>query len=176
MSMESGIEQPVTGPEVAALRELSSLGKRIELIRIERGLSKQMLARYAGTSRQQLWRVMTGKSELTSSLRHRLAEVLHVDAAAIGTALSSPANSLSTSAPLAPVTSNQFDPAAIDFPTFVADTARLRRTLQLLPSGPTGRRIKRALLDALEDLAVENAIPLSNEFFQLRRDVVNGGL
>jgi transcriptional regulator with XRE-family HTH domain len=156
--------------------ELTPVGKRLEMLRIERGLSKQHLARYAGTSRQQLWRVMTGKSELTSSLRHRLAEALHVDAAAIGTALSSPANSLSASVPLAPVVSNQFDPAAIDFPTFVADAARLRRTLQLLPSGPTGRRIKRSLLDALEDLAVEHAIPLSNEFFQLRRDVVNGVL
>ncbi|MFN2567888.1 MAG: helix-turn-helix domain-containing protein [Gemmatimonadaceae bacterium] len=156
--------------------ELTPVGKQLEMLRIERGLSKQHLARYAGTSRQQLWRVMTGKSELTSSLRQRLAEVLHVDAAAIGAALSSPANSLSTSGPLAPVVSNQFDPAAIDFPTFVADTSRLRRTLQLLPSGPTGRRIKRALLDALEDLAVEHAVPLSHDFFELRRDVVNGEL
>ena len=156
--------------------ELTPVGKQLEMLRIQRGLSKQHLARYAGTSRQQLWRVMTGKSELTSSLRHRLADVLHVDAAAIGVALSSPANSQSTSAPLAPVVSNQFDPAAIDFPTFLADAARLRRTLQLLPTGPTGRRLKRALLDALEDLAVEYAMPLSAEFFQLRRAVVNGEL
>jgi transcriptional regulator with XRE-family HTH domain len=156
--------------------ELTPVGKQIEILRIQRGLSKQHLARYAGTSRQQLWRVMTGKSELTSSLRHRLAEALHVDAAAIGVALSSPATTRSTSADLAPVVSNQLDPAAIDFPTFVADTQRLRRTLQLLPSGPTGRRIKRALMDALEELAVEHVIPLSTEFFELRRDVVNGEL
>ena len=156
--------------------ELSPLGMQLEMLRIQRGLSKQHLARHAGTSRQQLWRVMTGKSDLTSSLRHRLAEVLHVDAAAIGAALSSPLNTQSASAPLASVVSNQLDPAAIDFPTFVAEAARLRRTLQLLPSGPTGRRIKRALLDALEDLAVEHAVPLSDEFFQLRRAVVNGDL
>jgi transcriptional regulator with XRE-family HTH domain len=156
--------------------ELTPVGKQLEMLRIQRGLSKQHLARYAGTSRQQLWRVMTGKSELTSSLRHRLAEVLHVDAAAIGVALSSPANSQSATRPLAPVVSNQFDPAAIDFPTFVADAERLRRTLQLLPSGPTGKRLKRALLDALEDLAVEHAITLSAEFFHLRREVVNGEL
>jgi transcriptional regulator with XRE-family HTH domain len=156
--------------------ELTPVGKQIEMLRIERGLSKQHLARYAGTSRQQLWRVMTGKSELTSSLRHRLADVLHVDAAAIGVALSSPANTRSTSAELAPVVSNQIDPTAIDFPTFVADAARLRRTLQLLPGGPTGRRIKRALMDALEELAVEHVVPLSTAFFELRRDVVNGEL
>src|SRR2546423_10812481 len=59
--------------------ELTVLGKRLEILRIERGISKQRLARHAGTSRQQLWRVMTGKSELTSSLRERLAGALSVD-------------------------------------------------------------------------------------------------
>ena len=59
--------------------ELTSLGKQLEILRIERGISKQRLARHAGTSRQQLWRVMTGKSELTSSLRERLAGALSVD-------------------------------------------------------------------------------------------------
>ena len=58
--------------------ELTRLGKRLEILRIERGVSKQRLARHAGTSRQQLWRVMTGKSELTSSLRERLASALEV--------------------------------------------------------------------------------------------------
>lgn len=170
------IERDSGAPLAESFVELTPRGKQIEMLRIQRGLSKQHLARYAGTSRQQLWRVMTGKSELTSSLRHRLAEVLHVDAAALGVALSSPANSRTTTGDLAPVVSNQVDPAAIDFLAFVADPARLRRTLQLLPSGPTGRRIKRALLDALEDLAVEHVVPLSTEFFELRRDVVNGEL
>src|SRR6188472_2457139 len=59
--------------------ELTALGKRLEILRIERGISKQHLARHAGTSRQQLWRVMTGKSELTSSLRERLAIALSVE-------------------------------------------------------------------------------------------------
>src|SRR3954469_19688032 len=59
--------------------ELTQLGKRLEILRIERGVSKQRLARHAGTSRQQLWRVMTGKSELTSSLRERLANALSVE-------------------------------------------------------------------------------------------------
>src|SRR3982751_4307642 len=63
--------------------ELTQLGKRLEILRIERGVSKQHLARHAGTSRQQLWRVMTGKSELTSSLRDRLAFALSVEPAAL---------------------------------------------------------------------------------------------
>ena len=163
-------------PFAGSFVELTPVGKKLEMLRIQRGLSKQHLARYAGTSRQQLWRVMTGKSELTSSLRERLAEVLHVDAAALGVALSSPATTRTTSGDLAPVVSNQLDPTAIDFPTFVADAGRLRRALQLLPAGPTGRRIKRALMDALEELAVEHVVPLSSEFFELRRAVVNGEL
>src|SRR4051812_406151 len=60
----------------AGFPELTALGKRIEVLRIQRGLSKQHLARYAETSRQQLWRVMTGKSELTPSLKQRLVDVL----------------------------------------------------------------------------------------------------
>src|SRR5581483_674828 len=64
--------------------ELTELGKRIEMLRIARGISKQHLARYAGTSRQQLWRVMTGKSELTSTLRARLADVLAVSTLELG--------------------------------------------------------------------------------------------
>src|SRR5471030_1098061 len=59
--------------------ELTPLGKRLEILRIERGVSKQHLARHAGTSRQQLWRVMTGKSELTNSLRERLASALSIE-------------------------------------------------------------------------------------------------
>src|SRR5436853_5611668 len=59
--------------------ELTPLGKQLEVLRIGRGISKQYLARFAGTSRQQLWRVMTGKSELTDTLRQRLAQALGVD-------------------------------------------------------------------------------------------------
>src|SRR3712207_8301365 len=107
--MSTQVDNDTPGPE--SFVELTPVGKQLEMLRIQRGLSKQHLARYAGTSRQQLWRVMTGKSELTSSLRHRLAEVLHVDATAIGAVLSSPVNSLSTSAPLASVVTDQVDPA-----------------------------------------------------------------
>src|SRR5215212_6506715 len=71
--------------------ELTSLGKRLEILRIERGISKQHLARHAGTSRQQLWRVMTGKSELTSSLRERLAGALSVEPSALTSSLALPA-------------------------------------------------------------------------------------
>src|SRR5688500_9698335 len=63
--------------------ELTALGRQLEMLRLDRGLSKQGLAKHAGTSRQQLWRVMTGKSELTTSLCQRLAEVLGIDARAL---------------------------------------------------------------------------------------------
>src|SRR6185436_5785991 len=92
--------------------ELTTLGKRLEILRIERGISKQHLARYAGTSRQQLWRVMTGKSELTSSLRDRLATALSIEPATLlGTAstftlrMSAPSTSVP---PAAPLTVNEY--------------------------------------------------------------------
>src|SRR3954471_2168503 len=74
---------PKPDPEAVGFPELTTLGKRIEVLRIGRGLSKQHLARFAGTSRQQLWRVMSGKSELTDALRQRLAVALQVDSTAL---------------------------------------------------------------------------------------------
>src|SRR6266480_8116276 len=80
---------------------LTPLGKHIEVLRIGRGLSKQHLARFAGTSRQQLWRVMTGKSELTDALRQRLAHALQVETASLasGQPSTSVASSLQSAAP-----------------------------------------------------------------------------
>src|SRR6478672_7535222 len=75
--------------------ELTQLGKRLEILRIERGVSKQRLARHAGTSRQQLWRVMTGKSELTSSLRERLASALSVESSTLVAGQHVPTDALS---------------------------------------------------------------------------------
>src|SRR2546423_324209 len=69
--------------ESSGFPELTDLGKRLEMLRIQRGLSKQHLARFAGTSRQQLWRVMTGKSDLTAGLRQRLADALKVESSSL---------------------------------------------------------------------------------------------
>ncbi|MGH9420599.1 MAG: helix-turn-helix domain-containing protein, partial [Thermoanaerobaculia bacterium] len=121
--------------------ELTSLGKRLEILRIERGLSKQHLARAAGTSRQQLWRVMTGKSELTGSLRERLAFALAVDIQSLytnrefGRGSQSEAFMRSASAPAlaAPPTIAEY----------LGDPAHLTATLRSLPAGDAGRRFKR---------------------------------
>lgn len=59
---------------------LTELGKRLEMLRLERGISKLSLARSTGASRQQLWRVMTGRSALTRSLAGQLGVVLGVHA------------------------------------------------------------------------------------------------
>src|SRR3954469_25794926 len=89
--------------------ELTALGKRLEILRIERGVSKQRLARYAGTSRQQLWRVMTGKSELTSSLRERLAQALSIEPATLTAAAALMAQVAPTvQPPSAPLTVNEY--------------------------------------------------------------------
>jgi transcriptional regulator with XRE-family HTH domain len=144
--------------------EFTELGKRIEMLRIERGISKQHLAKYAGTSRQQLWRVMTGKCELSGSLKHRLLDALQADSI-------SPSR---VSAPFTPIASR---PTPISsFPEYAASPDNIIRTLSTLPTGARGRALKRRLLDAIEDVALDAGVPLGAEFFDLRRRVVTGDL
>src|SRR5215207_1153518 len=148
--------------------ELTSLGKRLEILRIERGISKQRLARHAGTSRQQLWRVMTGKSELTSSLRERLAGALSVDPAVLSaSAGASRSHTFGLVAHVqSPFTEPGAPPASLppSIAAYLSDSVHLSSTLRTLPAGDAGRRLKRALLNALEDLAVEAAQPLPADF------------
>lgn len=157
--------------------ELTALGKRLEILRIERGISKQRLARHAGTSRQQLWRVMTGKSELTSSLRERLAGALSVDP---GVLSSSPFGGTQTyslaGAPAITSLSAESLLATPSIADYLSEPAHLTATLRTLPSGDAGRRLKRALLNALEDLAVEASHALPVDYSEIRRKVLAGEL
>jgi transcriptional regulator with XRE-family HTH domain len=164
--MSTEVLRDSTLPEGAP--ELTSLGKRLEILRIERGISKQHLARHAGTSRQQLWRVMTGKSELTSSLRERLAFALSVDTHALYNRNDADLRALSGGMPSLAVAPTLND--YLDNPTLLA------ATLRTLPSGDGGRRLKRALLNALEDLAVEGAHALPLDYSEIRRQVISGEL
>ena len=138
---------------------LTELGKRVEMLRIQRALSKQTLARHVGISRQQLWRVMTGKSELTSSLRVRLADALGV----------APAELVASTAD--PETARKW---RLD--GYLANTNAIVQTLETLPGDEGGRSLKRALLNAIEELAIARAHPLDSAFFDLRRRVVAGDL
>jgi transcriptional regulator with XRE-family HTH domain len=148
--------------------ELTTLGKRLEILRIERGISKQHLARHAGTSRQQLWRVMTGKSELTSSLRERLAFALSVDTHTLyNGGQRDDGYGPSTVAALS------VSPTLNDYLT---NPALLAATLRTLPSGDGGRRLKRSLLNTLEDLAVEGGHMLPLDYSEIRRQVISGEL
>lgn len=142
---------------------LTELGKRIEMLRIERGLSKQHLARHAGTSRQQLWRVMTGKSELTPTLRTRIADALNVAAPELGR--------LGTRTP---PTMLDARPAGERAPLaeYLGSNEAVSRTLSTMPAGEHGWRIKRAYLDALEDAALASGHTLDFSFFDLRRRVL----
>ena len=155
----------------------TELGKRIEMLRIERGLSKQHLARRVGTSRQQLWRVMTGKSELTSSLKERLAGALSVDPSLLSNAGGQ--SNTHTFALASTIGVNNLDGTDRGAPTiteFLEDPQFLAATLRTLPSGDSGRRLKRALLNTLEDLAVEAAQPLPLDYSEIRRRVIAGEL
>ena len=148
--------------------ELTDLGRRVETLRIERGISKQYLARHADISRQQLWRVMTGKSELTTSLRGRLADALGVDADEFA-----PRQSQSLVASSVP---KSVTPLSADPDRYIADPNAIMRTLATMPTGDAGRTIKRELLNTLEDFAVARGVRLSGAFFDLRRRILAGEL
>ena len=160
---------------VASVAALTTLGKRIELLRIERGRSKQQLAMDAGTSRQQLWRVMMGKSELTTRLRNRLAAALGIDVAHLvhGDAGAGGALAFVSSATIPPASS----PAvALTVGEYISEAQYLATTLRSLPSGDGGRRLKRALLIAIEDLAVETGRALPADYSEMHRRVLAGEL
>ena len=150
--------------------ELTALGKRIEMLRIERGLSKQALARGAATSRQQLWRVMTGKSELTGTLGQRLAEILQVDARALRTLEGGGAQTWSSST-AAVVTFEAAPAAPRTFAEFVADAAQLQRALDSLPADAEGQLLRRRLLDAVHEIAAGAGLRLDPALHPLRAAV-----
>jgi transcriptional regulator with XRE-family HTH domain len=170
--METGPETGLATPFASGFPELSVLGKRIELLRIERGLSKQVLARTAGTSRQQLWRVMTGKSELTGSLCQRLADALRVDSRLLRTLESETTTATSFLSPPATVELVQ----NVTLAAFFEDAALVERTLRTLPTGAEGRRLRLDVLSAVEDAADDARVTLPAEFFELRARVADGSI
>jgi hypothetical protein len=111
---------------------------------------------------------MTGKSELTSSLRERLAFALSVDTHALYNRdeLEPRPSALDTASLSAPPTLNDY----------LANPTLLSVTLRTLPSGDGGRRLKRALLNTLEDLAVEGGHSLPIDYSEIRRQVISGEL
>ena len=152
---------------------LSALGKRIEMLRVDRGLSKQTLARSAGTSRQQLWRVMTGKSELTSTLCHRLASVLDVDSRTLSSAMLGATDAMPNGARRGVVEAHA-GPASLG--AYLESSALVARTLRTLPRGEDGLAIKRALLNAIEERARAARLQIPAWLFRLRAGVLDGTL
>jgi len=167
--------------------ELTRLGKRLELLRLECRISKRVLAQRAGTSRQQLWRVMTGKSELTSSLCARLAEVLETDSRllrAVSKGSPSDGEHAGSDRALRELTAvvraepRTIEPQSADrfcetLEAYVSSPSGLERTFGTLPNTEDGRRLKRVLLDTIEDIAISRSLKLPQAIFDLRRAVVN---
>jgi transcriptional regulator with XRE-family HTH domain len=169
-ALEPGGSFDIAGPR------LSDLGKRIEMLRVDRGVSKQVLARAAGTSRQQLWRVMTGKSELTSTLCQRLASVLDVDSRTLSSAAFAGATDSPSSVKLSPARLSLDLVPARSLAAYLENSALLVRTLRTLPVGNDGVALKCALLNALEDRARAASLPIPAWLFRVRASVLDGTL
>lgn len=160
----------LTGPQ------LSELGKRIEMLRVDRGVSKQVLAKAAGTSRQQLWRVMTGKSELTSTLCQRLASVLDVDSRTLSSAAFASDGHQHYSLTLNPARLSAVIVPPRSLPQYLESSTPLIRTLRTLPHGEDGIALKCAVLNALEDRARAARLQIPAWLFRVRASVLDGTL
>jgi hypothetical protein len=68
------------------------------------------------------------------------------------------------------------EPAPPSIDEYLVDPRRLAATLRTLPSGDAGRRLKRALLNAVEDLAMETGRALPIDYSETRRRVLAGEL
>ena len=163
-------DQDDEDPSPVGVPELNALGHKIERLRLERRMSKRILASRAGTSRQQLWRVMTGKSELTSSLCARLAEVLEVDSRTLRDATFATSLGTAGTAGNGPV---QLGSPCETLEEYITRPNGLVRTFATFPATADGRKLKRVLLDAIEDIAVDRSLKLPQSVFDLRREVVN---
>jgi transcriptional regulator with XRE-family HTH domain len=146
------------------------------MVRLVRGVSKQELARAAGTSRQQLWRVMTGKSELTAVLCQRLASVLDIDSRTL-----SSTSLAGVPQPAATVTFSDVHVEASalspdSLAAYLAGPAALQRTLRTLPAGDDGIPIKCALLNAVEERARQQRHPIPAWLFRVRASVLGGAI
>ena len=64
----------------------------------------------------------------------------------------------------------------ISLDTYLSTPQLAERTLRTLPNGEVGRELKRMILTALEDVALERRIALPAEFFELRRRVLTDEL
>jgi len=160
----------VAGPQ------LSDLGKRIEMLRVDRGVSKQVLARAAGTSRQQLWRVMTGKSELTSTLCQRLASVLDVDSRTLSSAAFADTHHSRSTVALAPGRLSFDLVPARSLAAYLESSTLLVRTLRTLPLGDDGIALKCTLLNTLEERARAARLQIPAWLFRVRASVLDGTL
>lgn len=163
-------DQP-TFSDLGGAPRLSSLGKRIEMLRVDRGLSKQALAKSSGTSRQQLWRVMTGKADLTGPLGQRLATVLDVDSRTLSTSSLGEADA---EVPLAGLTPWSRAPGSLS--DYLESPSNVTRSLRSFPAGDDGIALRTAVLNAIEERARARGIRIPDWLLQLRGSVLNGEL
>src|SRR5512142_2799974 len=170
------VARDATGFVGVAGPQLSDLGKRIEMLRVDRGVSKQVLARAAGTSRQQLWRVMTGKSELTTTLCQRLASVLDVDSRTLSSAAFDGNHHSRSTLALAPGRLSFDIVPARSLAAYLESSTLLVRTLRTLPVGEDGIALKCALMNTLEERARAARLQIPAWLFRVRASVLDGTL
>ncbi len=163
---EVDVSHSDTSSDSFDLSELSETGRIIDAHRTRRRLTKGALARTVGISRQQLWRVMTGKSALTPALRERLATALGAEDLRRDTSLHS---ARIADEPHAAV--DRELRTSSELIAYLRSPESIARTLETLPGGSEGRWLYRAVFDVIEEMAAISGVVLGPETIRLRRGV-----
>ena len=133
------------------------------------GLQRQGVAKRIGISRVQLWRALHEAVELSHEQLAQLETVLDVPQGALG---STPTGQWEPEPP----GEGEEAPSETELGEFVSNMDRIVRTLRTMPSGPVGKPIKIAVLNATEQAAAETGAMLPREYYDIRRRVLAGEL
>lgn len=151
--------------------ELTDAGQRVDSLLESQGRSKTWAAQKVGVTRQHLHRVMTGRADLKPAQWQQLAAALGVTRGYL----------------LGEEEQGQWEPETVvpeDGPTsegieledYVRSFDRIVRTLRTLPGDRLSIPLKLAILDGVRENAEMIGAQLPKEFFEIRKQVLNGEL
>lgn len=156
---------------------LTELGQRIEDLRRAAGLNTQGLARKAAMSRQHLWRISTGRTDVETGDVVRIARALGVAPSELLPDLGAGQWEPETDRDAAAAGSgDEPTPAGRELEAFMSNMERIVHLLSNSSGGDITQAVKIGLLNGIEQVARETGNKLPPEYGEIRRRVINGEL
>lgn len=161
------------------MADLTPLGAFVEQLLVGQGREKRELAEALGVSRQTLWRWLTG--DVTTRQIREFARVLGVSERELLLAATAGERAGDEAQP------GQWEPEpdvpgegtsedGVQLEDYVRSFDRIVRTLRTMPGDRLSIALKVALLDGIKENAAMVGASLPREWYDLRRQVLNGEL